>query len=147
MLAGCDAGGPGLNDVSRYAKRCHDLLYADAAASAYFTHSDEHSPQTLYDMADRLSKDAGAMAIDIGAPEGFSESGGAWENYAQSVSDAYRKIANALNDPTLANSRDMVEAIHESSGYAAKAIAAFKRDLANSPFTKQEKNRILNRLM
>jgi hypothetical protein len=146
-LVACNASGPSLNDVSRYAKRCHDLLYADASASAYFSHADEHSPQELYNTADRLSNDAGSMALGMGAPDGFSESGEAWENYAQELSDSYRKIANALSDPTIQNSHDMLEAIHGSSGAAAKAMAAFKHDLANAPFTKQEKRRILNRLI
>lgn len=143
--SGCD--GPSLNDVSRYAQRCHDLLYADAMVAGYFMHADKHSPQELYDLAKRLSDDAGTMATAIDAPSGFDDSGQAWGEYAQAVSDSYGKIANDLNDPSLANTHEMAESIQALNPLLKKAMVAFKRDLASAPFTKQEKRRILDRLM
>jgi hypothetical protein len=145
-LNACDSS-PSLNDVSRYAQRCHDLLYADAAATSFFMHSDEHSPQELYDVAKRMADDAAGFSVGFSAPSGFSDSDYAWDLYARGMSDSYGKIAQTLNDPSLANSHDMVEAIHENTANLAKAITAFKHDLANSPFTKKEKRRVLNRLL
>lgn len=144
--AGALSQKPSLNDVSRYAKHCHDLLYADAVASQYLVQGG-HSPEQLYSSADRLSKDAAATAESLDAPNGFSDSDAAWKLYVRHLSDSYRRIADTLNDPNLANTNEAVQAVHGLNVYTAKAVAAFKSDLAKAPFTKQEKRRILNRLL
>jgi hypothetical protein len=141
------AQGPSLNDVSRYAQRCHDLLYADAAATSFLMRADEHTPEESYEVADRMADDAGNAASAIDAPSGFTDSGDAFEKYAEHLQDSYRKIADLLNDPTLEHSVSMTKAATESTVYLKEAVSAFKRDLANSHFTKREKQRILSRLM
>jgi hypothetical protein len=136
-----------LNDASRYAQRCHDLLYADAAATSFLMRADEHTPEELYEVADRMADDAGNAASAIDAPSGFTDSGDAFEKYAERLQDSYRKIADLLNDPTLEHSVSMTKTARESTFYLKEAITAFKRDLAISHFSKREKQRILNRLI
>jgi hypothetical protein len=136
-----------LNDASRYAQRLHALMYADATASAYLTHADENSPQESYEVARRMADDAKDAASTIDAPSEFSESGTAFEAYANQLSRSYAKIADLLNSPSLARGHDLLQSIAVVNAYAREAITAFKRDLAHSHFTKTEKQRILNRLL
>lgn len=136
-----------LNEASRYAQRCHALMAADAAASAFLVNADGQTPQQLYDVADRMAKDAGDADSSIDAPNGFGRSGQAFENYADSLKQTYGKIADAFNTPTLRNTHQAVESLGQNNEYLREAITAFKQDVAGSGFTASEKRRLLNRLL
>lgn len=136
-----------LNDASQYAQRLHALIYADAVASSFLAHPDEHGPQDLYEVATRMADDAGDAASVIDAPDEFSDSGAAFEKYAEQLEQTYRQIAESLNNPSLENSHNVLQAVALDNEYTEEAMSAFKRDLANSHFTKKEKQRILNRLI
>jgi hypothetical protein len=136
-----------LNGASRYAERCHALLAADEAASSFLVNSAGQSPQALYDVANRMAKDAGEARSSIDAPNGFRRSGTAFENYADSLQQTYQKVADTVNEPTLRNTHLVTEAIAENNEYLKEAIAAFKKDVAESKFTAKERRRLLDRLL
>ena len=101
-------------------------------------HPDEHGPQDLYEVATRMADDAGDAASVIDAPDEFSDSGAAFEKYAEQLEQTYRQIAESLNNPSLENSHNVLQAVALDNEYTEEAMSAFKRDLANSHFTKKE---------
>lgn len=94
-----------------------------------------------------MANEADDLGSNIDAPNGFTRSGTAFGNYAESLKQTYRNIADAFNEPTLKNTHYALESLRQNNDYLEEAITAFKRDVAESKFSASERRRLIGRLL
>ncbi len=139
-----------LNNVSRYAHYAHLVLYADGITSERVRIDvRDGNGEEAYAIADRMANDmyAAASKLQSDAPEGFDRTGEAFEEYALSASKAFRDTANDLSAPSLERSKRLLDEMARLNARTKTAIDAFESDLDHAPFTKPEKQRLVNRLL
>ncbi len=140
---------PSLNQVSRYARDAHVVFEADGfLADSTLEAIQAGNTMRAYQIASRASKVL-ARSVDSGlnAPPGFSRSGAALSDYRSHAAQAFAAISESLNDPSLANLSRAQAQLEADSAYMERAIHAFESDLAHAPFTKAEKQRLLDRFI
>lgn len=140
---------PNLNQVSRYAQNAHAVFESDGLLTDKVLQAiREGNTIRAYEIASQAAKVLDRSAgPEIGAPPGFSRTDDALSDYRSHAAKAFAAVADSLNDPSVEHLASAQAELEMDSAYMQRAIEAFESDLAHAPFTKTEKNRLLDRFI
>ena len=140
-----DHPGSATNDVSRYGQRVHDLFAVDLVGGREVATDAAAGDITKAYAAAKQGRDAMDQYRSLyreDAPAGFERTATAVDAYLVEIRDGEMK---ALDDPRPSTAVDMVEKVQLT--YAKAVIDSFTSDLAHTPLSKQEKNRVMDKLL